>query len=85
VAEQVGRPTTLSPSAMSSTSSMWTSGKLARNGEIHPPRRRGQLGRVQLLNDLQVAAVEDLVNQPPDSRFVLFGHGRSLVSGASQS
>jgi hypothetical protein len=34
VAEQVKRPTTVSPSAISSTISMWTSGKLTRNGVI---------------------------------------------------
>jgi len=57
---------------------MWTSGKLARKGVIQRLAAGGELGRVEFVDDLEAAAVEDLVDQSPDGRLVEFGHDRSL-------
>jgi hypothetical protein len=49
-------------------------------GEADPGRRDpalgrlGQLWRIQLVDQLQMAAVEDLADQPADHRLVGFGH-----------
>jgi hypothetical protein len=49
-------------------------------GEAGPEGRdpafggRGQLGRIELVDDLQAAAVEDLGDEPTHDRLVGFGH-----------
>jgi hypothetical protein len=53
---------------------MWTSGKLARNGGDPALGGRSQLGRIQLVDHLQAAAVEDLVDQPANGRLVGLSH-----------
>jgi len=45
------------------------------------PGRRCQLGRVELIDDLEAAAIEDLRDQSTDDRFVGCGdggHGRNV-------
>src|SRR5215203_6553620 len=47
------------------------------------PRGRGKLGRVQLVDHLQPAAVEDLLDQPPDGRLVVLDHRMLLAMDGS--
>jgi hypothetical protein len=58
---------------------MRTSGKLARNGVIQRLAVGASSG-VELVDDLQVAAVEDLGHQPADDLLVGFGHRAPLWS-----